>query len=143
MSYCTLDDLKRKADERALAELTDATGAGQVDAVTVERAIRDASAMVDSFAGKHYKAPFNPVPHAVADAACSLAIRALHRFRGLSSPAWEKAGEEAMAFLEKLSEGKISLDGAVQKPAPSDDASSTLTFTGPARVFSRDLLKGM
>jgi phage gp36-like protein len=138
-----MDDLKRKADTRTLTELTDVTGSGQIDAVTVERAIRDASAMVDSFAGKHYKAPFSPVPHAVADAACALAIRALHRFRGLSSPAWEKAGAEAMEFLALLSEGKIVLDGAVQKPAPSDEASSTLTFNKPARVFSRDLLKGM
>jgi phage gp36-like protein len=143
MSYSSLDDLKRKVDERTLIELTDTTASGQVDLATVERAIRDASAMVDSFAGKHYKVPFNPVPHAVADATAALAARALHRYRGLSSPAWEKAGEEAMAFLEKLSEGKVALDGAVQKPAPSDDASSTLTFTGPGRVFSRSSLKGM
>ena len=143
MSYCTLDDLKMKVDERALIELTDTTGSGQVDATAVERAVRDASAMVDSFAGKHYKVPFNPVPHAVSDAVAALAARALHRFRGLSSPAWEKAADEAMAFLEKLSEGKAALDGAVQKPAPSDDVSSTLAFTGPGRVFSRDLLKGM
>lgn len=143
MPYCTLDDLKRKADERTLIELTDVAGSGLIDAIAVERAIRDASAMVDSHAGKHYKPPFDPVPHAVADATCSLAIRALHRFRGISSPAWEKAGEEAMAFLEKLAEGKIALDGNVQKPPPSDDASSTLTFNGPTRVFSRGLLKGM
>lgn len=143
MSYCNLDDLKRKVDERTLVELTDATASGQLDAVTVERALRDASAIVDSFAGKHYKVPFNPVPHAVSDAVSALAVRGLHRYRGLISPAWEQAGEEAMAFLEKLSEGKAALDGAVQKPAPSDDASSTLTFSAPARVFSRDLLKGM
>lgn len=143
MSYCTLDDLKRKVDERTLVELTDATASGLIDAATVDRAVRDASAMVDSFAGKHYKVPFNPVPHAVADAVSALAARALHRYRGLSSPAWEQAGEEAMAFLEKLSEGKVALDGAVQKPAPSDDASSTLTFSASGRVFSRDLLKGM
>lgn len=143
MSYCSLDDLKKKVDERTLIELTDTTSSGQVDATAVERAVRDASAIVDSFAGKHYKVPFDPVPHAVADAAAALAIRALHRFRGLSAPAWEKAGEEAMAFLEKLSVGKTALDGAVQKPAPSDDVSSTLTFTSADRVFSRDLLKGM
>ncbi len=143
MSYCTLDDLKKKADERTLIELTDTTNSGQVDATAVERAVRDASAMVDSFAGKHYKVPFNPVPYVVSDAVSALAVRALHRFRGLSSPAWEKAGEEAMAFLEKLSEGKAALDGAVQKPTPSDDVSSTLTFSASDRVFSRDLLKGM
>lgn len=143
MSYCSLDDLKKKVDARSLVELTDTTASGQVDSATVERAVRDASALADSFAGKHYKVPFNPVPHAVADAVSSLAIRALHRFRGLTSPAWEQAGEEAMAFLQKLSEGTAALDGAVQKPAPSDDVSSTLAFTAPGRVFSRDLLKGM
>jgi phage gp36-like protein len=143
MPYLTVADLKMKVDERTLIELTDTTASNSVDTAAVERAIRDASAIADSFAGKHFSVPFNPVPHAVADAVAALAIRSLHRFRNLASPAWEQAGEEAMVFLSRLADGSIVLDGAVQKPSPSDSVSSTVTLSGPGRVFSRDLLKGM
>ncbi|MBI4665364.1 MAG: DUF1320 domain-containing protein [Nitrospinae bacterium] len=143
MSYCVIDDITKKLDERTLIELTDTAGTGTVDAAKVERAIRDADALIDSFVAKHYKTPMSPVPALVADLSATIAIVSLHRFRSVESPAWSQAYDRAMTVLKGVAEGNATLDGAPENPPPADSVASALTFSAPGRVFSRDSLKGM
>ncbi|MBI5816690.1 MAG: DUF1320 domain-containing protein [Nitrospinae bacterium] len=143
MPYCTMDDLKTKIDERALTELTDTAGLNVPDASKVDRAIRDASALVDSYLGKAYRVPFNPIPHTVIDITSALAIGNLHRFRSAESPVWKAACDDAMTRLRAIARGEASLEGAIAEPPASDDDSAALMFTSSARRFSRDSLNGM
>jgi phage gp36-like protein len=143
MSYCTEDDLKKKIDEAVLIQLTDTTNSDQIDSAKVDRAIRDADALIDSYASKMYKAPMNPVPHLVCELSATLAIHNLHRFRSIESPVWSEAGEKAIELLTQVSKGLVTLEGAIQEPKAADDVSSTSTFSAQDRRFSRELLKDM
>jgi len=143
MPYCTLDDLKKKIDESVLIQLTDTTDAGAVDTQKTDRAIRDADALIDAYAGRVYRVPMNPAPHVIADISATLAVANLHRFRSIDSPVWREAGERAVAFLTRVAEGTVTLEGVVAEPPAADDASSSATFTAQDRRFSRDLLEEM
>ncbi len=144
MAYSDLDDLKKKIDEAVLIQLTDTTDSGVVDAGKTDRAIRDADALIDSYAGKVYKVPLlNPVPDVITGISATLAIAGLHKFRSVDSPVWSEAYKRAVEFLNKVASGAVTLEGAVAEPASADDVSSSQMFTAQDRRFSRDLLKGM
>lgn len=143
MAYCSLDDLKKKIDEATLVQLTDTTGAGVVDTAKTDRAIRDADAMINAYAGKVYKVPINPVPYVIADTSATLAIVNLHRFRSVDTPVWSAEQGRAMEFLKNVADGAVTVEGAIPQPAPADDISDTAGFTTAQRLFSRDLMKDM
>jgi len=143
MPYSTSADLSKKIDESALIQLTDTTGSGVVDPDKVDRAIRDADAVIDSYVSKVYKTPLAPVPHVITGLSATLAIAGLHRFRSVDSPVWSAAHDAALGFLRKVAGGDVTLEGAVTEPAPADDVSSTVTFNSAERRFSRESLKGM
>lgn len=143
MAYSTLDDLKNKIDEAALIQLTDTADSGTVDAAKTARAIRDADALIDSYVGKVYKVPMNPVPHIITGVSAALAVSNLHLFRSVDSPVWNGAREKALSFLREVAEGKAALEGAVAEPQAAGGASATAYFTAQDRRFSRDLLRGM
>lgn len=141
MAYSTVDDLKKKIPEATLIQLTDTTSSGVIDNATVERAIRDSDAMIDAYVSRVYQTPLAPVPMVIADLSATIAIANLHRFRSLDEPAWSGAFDSAVLLLSKVSEGVVTLEGAVTEPAASSNAAAT--FESADRRFSRDLLKGM
>ncbi|VAX22511.1 hypothetical protein MNBD_NITROSPINAE03-2052 [hydrothermal vent metagenome] len=143
MAYSDLNDLKKKIDEAVLVQLTDTTDSGVVDSAKTDRAIRDADALIDSYAGKVYKVPMSPAPDVITDISATLAIAGLHKFRSIDSPVWSEAYRRAVEFLGKVAQGAVGLEGAVAEPVSADDVSSSQTFTAQERRFSRDLLKGM
>jgi len=143
MAYSVLDDLKKKIDEAVLVQLTDTTDSGVIDSAKTDRAIRDADALIDSYAGKMYKVPMSPAPDVITDISATLAIAGLHKFRSVDSPVWSEAYGRAVEFLSKVASGAVTLEGAVAEPAGADDVSSSQMFTAQERRFSRDLLKGM
>lgn len=143
MAYSDLDDLKNKIDETVLIQLTDTTDSGVIDSAKTGRAIRDADALIDSYAGKVYKVPMSPVPDLIVSVSATLAIFNLHKFRSVDSPVWSGAYDRAVEFLGEVAQGAVTLEGAVAEPASADDVSSAQSFTAQERRFSRDLLKGM
>lgn len=143
MAYSTLDDLKKKIDEMTLVRLTDTTGSGQIDEDKVARAIRDADALIDSYAGKVYAVPFSPAPEIIADISATLAVANLHTYRSLESPVWNEARERALALLEKVARGEVTLKDAAGGPAASPDISGAAMFSAAERRFSREKMKGM
>lgn len=143
MAYSNVDDLKIKIDETALIQLTDTAQTGRIDTAKVDRAVRDADALVDSYVSRVYKVPMNPVPNVIVDISSTMAIMNLHRFRSLESAVWKNAYDAAVSFLIKVSQGSATLEGAVKEPAPSDNTSSSASFDSAPRQFTRDSLKGM
>jgi phage gp36-like protein len=143
MSYATVDDVKTKIDEATLLRLTDVTGAGVVDAATVERAVADAEALIDAYVSPVYAVPMNPVPRLVTDLSATLAVASLFAYRSLETPIWEGARDRALATLKEIGAGRATLEGIVPEPASSPSASATVGIASAGRVFSRDALKGM
>lgn len=141
MSYSNLDDLKKKIDEGVLIKLTDTSNTGAINTAMVDRAIRDADAIINSVISRVYKTPLSPVPNAIIAISATLAISYLHAFRSVDSPVWSEAQKRALAFLANIDKGEATLEGVVAEPAASDN--STAEFTSADRKFSRDLLKGM
>lgn len=143
MPYSTLDDLKKKIDEPVLVRLTDTDSTGAVNTAKVERAIRDADALIDSYVGKIYKTPLSPVPPVIADASATIAIVYLHMLRSAPSPVWEAAYDRVVELLQKVVDGAATLEGSVEEPALSRDLSESSMFSAALRRFSREKLEGM
>ncbi len=143
MAYSILDDLKKQIDESSLIQLTDTTGAGAVDQIKTDRAIRFADALIDSYVSKVYTVPLSPIPDLVRELSATIAIVNLHRFRSVDSPVWNRAYENATATLVRISKGELTLDNAGVAPSPSATQASSSTFEAEQRRFSRDLLKDM
>ena len=143
MGYSTLDDLKKQIDEAVLIQLTDTTSSGVVDSIKTDRAIRFADALIDSYAGKVYTVPLNPVPEFIVELSAIIAIVNLHRFRSVDSPVWNRAYENASAALDKISKGHLTLESVGTQPSVSGVQATSNIFETEPRRFGRDLLKDM
>jgi phage gp36-like protein len=123
-------------EERELIQLTDEHGTGSIDVATLDKALADADAKIDSYLTARYVLPLAVAPQALKLYACDIARFLLHD--DMATEQVRKRYEDAIRFLEKVSEGKISLgiDSNQQQPpavcGPQIDA--------PARVFSKDTL---
>lgn len=138
--YSTLDDLKKKIDQTVLVQLTDTTASGGIDTAITDRAIREADAEIDSYAGKVYTVPLAPVPYVIVDVSAALAIAKLHEFRSVESDIWKSAQDRALRFLKDVATGAVTLEGVVSEPDQSP--SSSISFDGPDKTFTREELKG-
>lgn len=138
MSYSTLEDVRARIDDETLTLLTDTDGTGRMDVERIARAIDEAGAVIDSYAGRVYAVPFNPVPEVIRDASARLAIAALFGVRSAPSPVWESERARALLFLEKLAAGEVTISGAARAPSAGSGV-----FTASERRFSREKLKDM
>ncbi len=137
--YATIQDMKDRYTESELIELTDRADPATdaiVDAV-LENALNDATGLVDSYVANIYKTPLNPVPKAITIHVCAIAYYRLHQTRYTDEA--RQTYEDAIAFLEKVSTGKIvlSVDG---KDAKSTTANARVS--GYNQAFNRDSLEG-
>jgi phage gp36-like protein len=87
----------------------------------IDDAIADADSTVDSYAGRIYAVPFNPVPAKVKQlsrviSTYNLFARRQQVFAGKLPEAIGKMYDDAIAFLKDVSKGVAVIDGAV-KPA--------------------------
>lgn len=139
--YCTLEDLKKQVREEVLVELTDDERLGQVNTERVNRAIEDASALIDSYASARYPVPLDPVPAVIRRVAVDIALYNLFSRRGFDE---EKSADKAIVdrykgaleFLELLAKGLVSI-GVSQPPAEGGAA-----IRSAGRTFTRKTLEG-
>lgn len=125
-----------------LKQLTSEDGASVVQAV-VDAAIADADALIDSYCGKQYVVPFNPVPTRVK--ALSADIATFHLFKkramlfvGEIPEAYRDMYDDAIAFLKDVATGKAVIDGAI-KPTVNT-ARTGGSFQSDERTFTKDAL---
>jgi len=57
MGYCTMEDLELRLTEEELRDLADYDGDGEPDQAVVERAIRSAQALMDSYLAIRFAVP--------------------------------------------------------------------------------------
>jgi len=120
MAYATLDDLKEQLDETTLIELTDDAGSGTIDTTVTTRAITDADEEIDGYVGSRTTVPLSPVPGIIRKLSVDVALYNLYARRHDSIPEIRKERyDNAVKFLVKVAEGKISLGQYDPDPAAS------------------------
>lgn len=108
MSYCTQSDLQTRFGDEELIQLTDRINNDSIIAAVVEQAIADAASEINGYVlAAGYSLPLANVPEVLRGYACDIA-----RYRLYDDHATEtvvKRYEDAVRFLNKLSEGKVSI----------------------------------
>jgi len=142
-AYATQQDLIDRFGATELVQLTDRANrpATTIDAVVVERALADATALIDGYVGKVYALPLAAVPQALTKAAADIARYYLHGKRADKDGEVERAYKEADRWLINISRGLVQLDVGGVPPAQPDGG--TVRVVAPDRRFSRDSLRGL
>jgi phage gp36-like protein len=140
MPYCTQADILEQLDEAVLIQLTDDEGGDLVNDARVTRAIADGDATIDAYCQGRYEVPLSPVPEKVRQVSVDIAVYNLYSRRDDTAPEVRKDRyKEAIRFLEKVAEGKISLGAA--SPAPETTGDS-VDIDQNDRSFTRDKMSG-
>ena len=140
MAYSTKSDILEQLDEAILIQLTDDDGIGAVDDAKVTRAIADADATIDAYCQGRYSIPLDPVPGKMRQVSVDLAVYNLYSRRGDAAPETRKdRHKEAIRFLEKVSEGKISLGASTPSP---ETTGNSVEIGHNDRIFTRDDMSG-
>lgn len=134
MSYCTLDDLKKLLPEAVLIRLTDDETAGAVNESRGTEAIDSAAEEIDAYIGGRVKLPITgTIPPILGKLNVDLAIYNLYsRVKETIPETRAQRRKDAIRFLEKVSEGKISL-GLQPPPDPPAEGG----YDGASRVDAR------
>lgn len=119
MPYATLANLVERFGELELTQLTDAATPGLIDEAVVDRALADASALVDGYLGGRYTLPLVAVPPVLTGAVCDLARARL--YKDVMPEVVKQRHEDALKYLTLLGQGKLTL-GLVPEPASTNTA---------------------
>lgn len=148
MAYCTYQDIYVDVFPRDLIELTDDLNESTEQVPfsqnminLINSFIAKADAIIDDYCRGHYKVPFDPVPETIKNLSVVIATYFIFsRARDLEeyNPKRQRY-EDAIKFLQRVSEGKIVLD---TQPAleVSDTIGIGINKTKEDRVFSKEVL---
>lgn len=135
MPYCVIDDLIKALPEQQLIRITDDDQTGAYDSGRVQEAIDSASEEVDVYLGGRIALPITgDIPPILSKMAVDIAIYNLYsRVKEQIPETRKERYRNATRFLEKVSEGKISL-GLQPPPSPPADGG----YSGGGLVNARD-----
>lgn len=140
MGYCTQDNILERIEEAVLIQLTDDVGAGAIDDDKVDAAIADADATIDAYCQGRYTIPLSPVPAKIVQVGVDIAVYNLYSRSDLGMPdIRSERNKEAVRFLEKVAEGKISLGADTPSPANTEN---DVDIDYNDRIFTRDKMSG-
>jgi phage gp36-like protein len=137
MAYATVADLQLRIGSRELEQLTDigTPRLGAVDEPVAAQALADASALIDGYLLGRYALPLmSPTPEILKVHACAIA-----RFQLMRNTPTERAEmdkDDAIAYLTKVAEGKITLLPPSSAPAP--DGIGPVLFNAGSKVMGRE-----
>ena len=141
MSYTTDADLFNLIAARILIQLSaDDPMAGVPDWTVVAEARAYADGQIDARLRQRYSLPLASVPRELRDWALALARRWLYERRPDQDipPAVIDAAKEALASLDAVRDGKMSL--AIAVPDDTSAASGRVLVSAPDRLFTMDFL---
>lgn len=133
MSYCTEQDMIGRFGELEMIQLSDVEGAGVIDSDRIAEAIGDAGAIIDTRIGSRYALPLASVPPVLTRIACDLARYYLYDDE-VPEPVARRR-EDALAFLEAVAAGDLSLGIDASGAQPESTAVATIQSGG--NVFNR------
>lgn len=141
MTYATLDQLTARLGLPLLISLTDRgdVATGVVDETVTDRALREATDMVDGYVATKYVLPLAEVPGILTDLTLSIAAWKLY-----INDAPDKVKDDydrALRSLKDIADGRIRLIGAAGLQAPTSGANGVVVTDRP-RDFTADSMKG-
>jgi phage gp36-like protein len=136
MPYATQQDFINAFQEREAIMLTnlDRPNAIAVDSAPLNKALADASALIDDYCGQRYLLPLSPLPVTVNRYCLDIARYMLDRIRSREDVRLRY--EDAIKFLEKVAKGLVSLGAnaagvGVSASLPSNSAAGARTCVQP------------
>ncbi|MGR3479363.1 gp436 family protein [Salipiger marinus] len=141
MPYASTDQLKAVIPAQDLALLTDFDGAATASDARLEQALDDASSEINTYIAKVVKLPIANPPHILTVICRDLAMHRLYINLGHDTEVYDRLRKDAIAMLRSIARGETAI-------GDDGDGDSTLTSPGvamtdgPARLFTRDSLKG-
>ena len=135
MAYCTIDDVKKMIDEVKLIRLTDDENTGAINSDRLQEAINSAAEEIDTYIGGRIALPISgDVPPILGKLNVDIAIYNVYsRVKESIPEVRAERYKAAIRFLEKLSEGKISIGCQ-----PPPDSPGEGDYAGGSRVSVRD-----
>lgn len=140
MPYATRQDFIDAFRETEAIMLTnlDTPNATAVDPVPLEKALADASALIDSYCGARYLLPLSPLPVVVNRYCLDIARYTLDRIRSREDVRLRY--EDAIKFFEKVCKGLVSLGSdavgaGVSATLPSNSAAGARSCVEPSIDF--------
>lgn len=140
MTYAVKQDLVERFGETELIRLTDKAAAAAIDDTIVGRALADADAKIDGFAGARYAVPLDPVPPLIRQIAA--AIARYYLWEDGAPDHVRKGFEDAVSDLKRIADGIIALGGAAAASAGASPPGAAPSFERDARVFDDSGLAG-
>lgn len=138
--YATQDDMVKTFGERECVSLTDENMTGNINAGVMDNALQRASAEIDGYLVGRYALPFADGARILTGRCCDIARYHLATTYKITKQEIQARYDDAIRFLEKVAEGKISLgrsdNGQVIK------SSSQMKFGSSQRQFGRDSTRG-
>lgn len=110
-----------------------------IDTPKIDRALEDASAFADDFLRGRYLLPLAGVPRTLTLMVCD--ITRYYLYDDAATETIERRYKDAQAWLIKIANGTVTLDGAEAQPKASSTGSAHIGGTG--RVFSRDSMSDL
>lgn len=130
MSYCTLQDMVDRFGESELIQLTDRDGLNEIGTAIVDRAIEDASAVIDGYLASVYPLPLATVPPQLVRINCDVARYYLHANGSMAPESIEKPYDHAIKYLMAMANGTVSMEVATE-----DAQTGTISQSTPTAIF--------
>lgn len=140
MRLASLQDMLDRFGEEELVNLTDRAEprSNAVDAAVVERALDDASALIDGYLAARYTTPLSTVPALVVAWCCTIARVKLYK-DGITE-ALRQDFEDALSQLHDVAAGRLQLP--IAAPSGQAPVGGAARGVSAAPVFTADALRG-
>lgn len=136
--YASVQDCRASRGDRPVDLLRDESGTDG----PLERALADATALIDSYAGTRHPVPLDPVPPIVATYCIDIAMYRAAPDAALATDHDRQRYEDALRFLRDVSKGAVSLGWRDPDPPAGADGPA-VSIDAPGRVMASDSLKGV
>ena len=131
--YCNIDDIIKRLSEKELILLS--SDNDNIDTETVNTAIADADAIIDSYLAKAYNLPLDNIPNIIKKISVELAIIHLNDKRTQNDEAIEIRRKNVLNLLDKIAKKQIIIN-----PNQNNDIQSKkILFHSKNRLFKRGL----
>lgn len=141
MPYATATHLIDRIGEPLMIALTDRGEAqtGQIDGAVVDRALADATALVDGYLATKYALPLSEVPGLVVDITGAIAVWKLYITEAPDKVRADYDG--ALRMLRDIASGAVRLVG-VAGVAPAASGAQGVQTNDRERPFTPDTMRG-
>jgi phage gp36-like protein len=109
MPYATKEDIDNLYGEDLLVRLADNDRDGTPDPAIVDRGLASADEICDAYLSAQYSLPLPAVPGVVRNCAIDIAVYKIALQRGGRTDEMRVRYEDALALLDKISQGKVGL----------------------------------